>query len=202
MTANIIEKIEIAGSKVEMIIRNNHAEIQKTVDEFFNEKKRANSNAQFQAWAIANGFNFLFDAQGKPNKDGICKNIMSQHSKNIVSGMKKIHEQPLEFAQWAVDENAKHKGIRSLAKIGAIFPKAEKQEETASDESTNESEETATNEPTPQEQLQAMAAEMIQHATKNGLEFTDIMQAFPDVMVARFIKDVVQTTRAKARKAA
>lgn len=85
---------------------------------------------------IEQGFQWLFDDKGKPNKKGICKPIMSGTMRNNANGMQFIAEHADEFIAWAkTDEKT---GVNSFTGIKTAL-KPEKSSTNTASENTGDS---------------------------------------------------------------
>tara|TARA_Y100000593_G_C4268416_1_gene316056 strand:+ start:319 stop:954 length:636 start_codon:yes stop_codon:yes gene_type:complete len=165
-----IEQIENKSFKNNRFIKDNFEEIIKEI-KFYGDEKSKHSPDDFRKKVLdkknkLNMFSFLYDIEGMPNKKGIAKKVMSQHNKNVSSGMMAIYETEFNddglglFSSWALDDTFK-KGdwVSSMSKMKQNLNNYEKflnpqvkeeteTEETETEETETETQETLTNEET------------------------------------------------------
>ena len=163
-----IEQIENKSLKNNRFIKDNQEEIKKEI-KFYGDEKSKCSPDEFRKKVLnkkhkLNIFSFLYDVDGMPNKKGIVKKVMSQHNKNVSSGMMAIYETEFSddglglFSSWALDETFK-KGdnVCSLSKMKQNLNNYEKflnpQVKEETEKTETETEETETEETETQETL-------------------------------------------------
>jgi len=142
----------------------------------FNEANNDMTPTQFNQWCHDNSFGFLYDEQGKQNKDGSYKMKMSDLSRQIKAGLIAIAENQETFIEWASDKDS-----GKIRKISAIKNTLEKYAgkifgeglEELLDESDSESD----NAPMNKEDIQKMILEnCLAEWRKNELgDFYDFM---------------------------
>ena len=155
----------------------------------FNEANNDMTPTQFNQWCHDNSFGFLYDEQGKQNKDGSYKMKMSDLSRQIKAGLIAIAENQETFIEWASDKDS-----GKIRKISAIKNTLEKYAgkifgeglEELLDESDSESD----NAPMNKEDIQKMILEnCLAEWRKNELgDFYDFM-AFCDSDIGADIAD-------------
>ena len=97
MTQLVVQKIFFnAANKMDSDIRKNaNAILNESLA--FNEANNDMTPTQFNQWCHDNSFGFLYDEQGKENKDGSYKMKMSDLSRQIKAGLIAIAENQETF---------------------------------------------------------------------------------------------------------
>lgn len=123
--SNIINKIFVQSAyRTEKTIKQNADQI--LADCLFYANACAESKGDDRRdHLINNGFEWLFDTLGKPNKKGIAKPIMSGTMRNNANGMLFVAEHAEAFKAWAASDEKT--GVNSFTGIkAALTPKRDK----------------------------------------------------------------------------
>lgn len=137
---NIIKKIFVdAANRTEKSIKDNAKNIIETCRQFAEIVAASKGGDELRGDLCANGFSWLYDSLGKPNKSGKAKAIMSGHMKHLKSGMIFIHENEAAFSAWSdIKEKTGVSSIRGIK--AALSPKKEKAEKVTTSHENDESE--------------------------------------------------------------
>lgn len=136
---NIIKKIFVdAANRTEKSIKDNAKSIVEQCRAFSDIVTASKGGDELRGDLCANGFAWLYDSLGKPNKSGKAKAIMSGHMKHLKAGMIFIHENEAAFLTWC--DNKEKTGVSSIRGIkAAISPKKEKVEKVTNSHENDES---------------------------------------------------------------
>ena len=110
MTKNIIEKIETKADNANKFIKDNCVNIVETIFPLF-EARENMKDKEFSDFCLSGQWAFLYDKQSE--KTG--KYVMSQSSKNILSGLKAIYDDSSIFADWCESDHGNK--ITSFSKM-------------------------------------------------------------------------------------
>ena len=137
---NIIKKIFVdAANRTEKSIKDNAKSIVETCRQLAEIVEASKGGDELRGDLCANGFAWLYDSLGKPNKSGKAKAIMSGHMKHLKSGMIFIHENEAAFSAWCdIKEKTGVSSIRGIK--AALSPKKEKAEKVTTSHENDESE--------------------------------------------------------------
>lgn len=190
MTQLVVQKIFFnSANKMDSDIRKNaNAILNESLA--FNEANNDMTPTEFNQWCHDNSFGFLYDEQGKQNKDGTYKMKMSDLSRQIKAGLIAIAENQDTFIEWASDKDSgKIRKISAIKKTLEKYGIADINTESESD-SDSESESESDNIPMDKEHMKKMILEnCLSEWRKNGLgDFYDFM-AFCDSDIGADIAD-------------
>ena len=179
MTQLVVQKIFFnSANKMDSDIRKN-ADAILNESLAFNEANNDMTPTQFNQWCHDNSFGFLYDEQGKENKDGSYKMKMSDLSRQIKAGLIAIAENQETFIEWASDKDSAK--IRKISAIKKTLEKYGIADITTESESDSESESDTESEseimPMDKQDIQKMILEnCLSEWRKNGLgDFYDFM---------------------------
>lgn len=128
---NIIKTIETKSANVNKFIKDNRGDVVDRANEW-GAKKEELKTEDFREWALANGWGFMFDEVSEKTE----KLIMSQHSKNVSSGMCAIHSDNPMFFTWCDSDHGKHvSGFAKMKMTLTAFAKSlEASDDTGADD--------------------------------------------------------------------
>lgn len=120
---NIIKKIFVdAANRTEKSIKDNAKSIVEQCQAFSDIVTASKGGDELRGDLCANGFSWLYDSLGKPNKSGKSKAVMSSHMRQVKDGMIFINENEAAFLAWC--DNQEKTGVSSIRGIkAAISPK-------------------------------------------------------------------------------
>lgn len=107
---NIIKTIETKSANVNKFIKDNRGDVVDAAYEYGTAKDEMKTD-DFREWAMANNWGFMFDEISE--KTG--KPVMSQHSKNVSSGIMAIYSDNAMFFTWCDSDHGKH--VTGFAKM-------------------------------------------------------------------------------------
>ena len=128
---NIIKTIETKSANVNKFIKGNRGDVVDRANEW-GAKKEELKTEDFREWALANEWGFMFDEISEKTE----KPIMSQHSKNVSSGMCAIHSDNPMFFTWCDSDHGKHvSGFAKMKMTLTAFAKSlEASDDTGADD--------------------------------------------------------------------
>jgi hypothetical protein len=193
---NIIKKIFVdAANRTEKSIKDNAKNIAEQCQAFSDIVAASTGGDELRGNLSENGFAWLYDTLGKPNKSGKAKAIMSGHMKMLKGGMIYIHENEAAFLTWC--DSKEKTGVSSIRGIkAAISPKKEKAEKvTSSDEnSDNEGDSTETETQGDNRSRAELLENFLQIWTnaKNGGDAQDLIDYITDSEAAKICDGYLQ----------
>ena len=129
--SNIIKTIETKSANVHKFIKGNSQEVAARANEWGAKKEELKTD-DFREWAFANEWGFMFDEISEKTD----KPIMSQHAKNVSSGMCAIYSDNAVFFAWSDSEHGKHTtGLAKMKMTLTAFAKSlEASDDTGADD--------------------------------------------------------------------
>ena len=120
---NIVKKIFVdAANRTEKSIKDNAKSIVDTCRQFAEIVAASKGGDELRGDLSENGFSWLYDSLGKPNKSGKAKAVMSAHMRQVKDGMIFINENEAAFLTWC--DNKEKTGVSSIRGIkAALSPK-------------------------------------------------------------------------------
>ena len=193
---NIMKKIFVdAANRTEKSIKDNAKSIIETCRQFAEIVAASKGGDELRGDLCANGFAWLYDSLGKPNKSGKAKAIMSGHMKHLKSGMIFINENEAAFLAWC--DTKEKTGVSSIRGIkAALSPKKEKAEKVTSSHENDEAdtEENASNEKGDNRSRAELLENFLQVWTnaKNGGDAQDLIDYIIGGEAAKICDDYLE----------
>ena len=195
---NIIKKIFVdAANRTEKSIKDNAKSIVEQCQLLADIVAASKGGDELRGDLSENGFAWLYDTLGKPNKSGKSKAIMSGHMKHLKVGMIYIHENEAAFLTWC--DNKEKTGVSSIRGIkAAISPKKEKAEKVTSSHENDESESDSADNATIEKGDNRSRAELLENFlkiwtnAKNGGDAQDLIDYIINDEAAKICDDYLE----------
>ena len=193
---NIIKKIFVdAANRTEKSIKDNAKSIVEQCQLLADIVAASKGGDELRGDLSENGFSWLYDSLGKPNKSGKSKAIMSGHMKHLKVGMIFINENEAAFLAWC--DNKEKTGVSSIRGIkAAISPKKENAEKVTSshENADNDSEENASIEKGDNRSRAELLENFLKIWTnaKNGGDAQDLIDYITDSEAAKICDNYLE----------
>jgi len=144
---NIIKTIETKSANVNKFIKDNRGDVVDAAYEYGTAKDEMKTD-DFREWAFSNGWGFMFDEISEKTE----KPIMSQHSKNVSSGIMAIYSDNPMFFTWCDSDHGKHvTGFAKMKMTLTAFAKSlEASDDTGADDAGDDGADDAGDDASPE----------------------------------------------------